>query len=125
MSDDNLLKISHQTLKLVKIYASEMGISFPIDEESLCRIYNNFYGQEVSFAMEAEEIKGLGGEWTSIESISNMFAEAADELSEFDESDNPDYELLSKQIEKVIIGPEEEYPPYRQWHSKDGKATDF
>ena len=125
MGDDDLLKISNQTLKLVKIYAPDMGISFPVDEGSLYRIYNNFYGEEVSFAMEAEEIKGLGGEWESIENISNMFANAADELSAFDESDNPDYEQLSKQIEEIVLDPNEEYPPYRQWYTKDGKTTDF
>ena len=66
--------ISGQTLQLVKAYAPAMGVELPADEESVSRICQNFYGQEVSYAMEAEEIRNRGGEWETAENISSMFA---------------------------------------------------
>jgi hypothetical protein len=125
MSKDDSLKVSPQTLKLVKHYAPLMGVALPLDEESFFRIYQNFYGQEVSYAMEAEEVKNRRGEWMPIERISCMFADAADELSLLDEDDDLDYGLLSRLIEEVGFDSEESYPEYRQWYNEDGSPTDF
>ncbi len=125
MSRDGSLKVSPQTLKLVKHYAPLMGVALPLDEESFYRIYQNFYGQEVSYAMEAEEVKNRRGEWMPIERISCMFADAADELSRLDEEDDLDYGLLSRLIEEAALDPEEDYPEYHQWYAKDGSPVDF
>ena len=110
---------------MIKVYAPKMGIALPLDEESLYRIYNNFFGQEVSYAKEAEEIKNNGGPWESIEDIANRFANAADELSEFADRDAPDYALLSQLVDECILDSVEEYPEYHQWYTEDGKPTDF
>jgi hypothetical protein len=48
----------------------------------------------------------------AIEEKSSIFAKAADELSDFDESDNPDYRLLSKMINEVAIGPDDAIPEF-------------
>ncbi len=112
MEDGNILGISEMTLKLVKLYALKMDISLPLNSDSLCTIYDDFYGQEVNYAMEAEEAKQQKGEWMAIEDKSSIFAKAADELSDFDESDNPDYRLLSKMINEVTIGPDGAIPEF-------------
>ena len=62
-----------------------MGVALPLDEESFFRIYQIFYGQEVGYSMEAEEVKNRRGEWMPIEKISCMFADA---------DGNPDLSLL-------------------------------
>ena len=112
MKDSNPLGISEMTLKLVKLYAPKMGVSLPLDNESLYTIYDNFYRQEVSYAMEAEEVKQQKGDWMPIEQKSNIFADAADELSNFDEGDNPDYKLLTEMVCKVTISPDDLIPEY-------------
>ena len=108
--DKDIPDVSPETLKLVKRYIPDMGISLPLNGETLCIIYKTFYGQEVSFAMEAEEIKKQNGDWESAEELSCMFAEAADELSDFDEDEDPDYDLLSEMIDKVVIEPDDVFP---------------
>ena len=100
------------TLKLVKRYAPRMGITFPLTGESLYMIYDNFYQQEVSYAMEAEEVKQKKGDWMIIEEKSNIFAKAADELADFDEKDDPDYRLLSEMICEITIDPDDVIPEY-------------
>ncbi len=109
----------------MKAYAPVMGISLPLDEEDLFRISQNFYGQEVSYTMWADELREHGDEWESIEGISNMFADAATELSDLEDDDNFDYALLSELVEKVESCPGGDYPEYHQWYSKDGKPVDF
>ena len=112
MKDSNPLGISTMTLKLVKLYAPKMGVSLPLDHESLYTIYHNFYRQEVSYAMEAEEVKQQKGDWMTIEEKSNIFANAADELSNFDEEDKPDYGLLTEMVCEVKIGSDDVIPEY-------------
>ncbi len=102
-----------------------MGISLPLVEETLTRIYNNLYGQEVAYDMDVDELKKRGEEWDSVEKISYMFRYAADELAEFSERDNPDYSLLSELIENVESCPEGDYPKYQQWYDGNGKPVDF
>ena len=119
------LKISQRTLELVKFYAPKMGVALPLDEESFYSICRNFYGQEVSYAMEAEEVKNRGGEWMPIESVSSMFAATADELSALDEGADLDYGALSRLIEDVALNSDDCYPEYRQWYTKDGVPTDY
>ena len=121
----DILDVSEKTLAMVKVYAPKMGITLPLDDESIHKIYKNFYGQEVSYAMEAEEIKNKGREWEQTENISNMFANAADELADFANRDNPDYKLLSQRINEIVLDPSDDWPEYHQWYTKEGTPTDF
>ena len=102
-----------------------MGVKLPVDEESVSRICQNFYGQEVSYAMEAEEIRNRGGEWETAENISSMFARAADELSDLAEGKDPNYGLLSRLIEETAIDPGKHFPEYRQWYDKNGRPVGY
>jgi len=87
-----------------------MGISLPLDEASLLRINQSFFAQEGSYAMEAEDLKNRGEEWERAEGISNIFADAVDEISSFADGKDPDYVLLSELVENTAECPNGDYP---------------
>lgn len=101
-----------------------MGISLLLEEETLYRIYQEFYDHEATYAMEADDLMRSGGEWEPIENIAGLFAGAADELFDFEEKDDPDYALLSELVEKAESCPEGDYPRFFKSYSEDGKPAD-